>query len=217
MSLSDFALLGIDAKLLALEKMKHDLVKMHCRGARPTPGVTATVERSADFAGAFCLGVLQRERPRKGSKNRSRDFGNEERTRQTFGGNKMPGNRKPLDLPPSFDFLFEVEPDLDTENDAISKFLEAASCAGSFSGMSSATAHQHVSNLREESQERTTKFEKRFGDAPHTQPGQTLQKSADSWKDLVTRASKITRDDNTVKAYDANGVLIGTRELTETL
>jgi hypothetical protein len=69
-----------------------------------------------------------------------------------------------INIPPSFDFLFEVEPDV--PQDPFEKFLSDSSCAGSFQKMSSDAAHRHVESLREESTERTTKFAKRFGTAP---------------------------------------------------
>jgi hypothetical protein len=65
-------------------------------------------------------------------------------------------------VPPSFDYLFEVDEDIECENDSLSRFMENAKAAGAFKKMTPDAAHQHVEALREESAERTARFEKRF-------------------------------------------------------
>lgn len=57
-----------------------------------------------------------------------------------------------------FDFLTEVESDV--TSDPIAAWREDATC--SYKGMSADVSYQHALNLREESRERTTKFNKRF-------------------------------------------------------
>jgi hypothetical protein len=109
-----------------------------------------------------------------------------------------------MNVPPDFDFLFEIEPELVESPDEFEKFLQDSGCS------------VNIEALREEAKDRDALFAKRFGVAPAVK----LEKRAggsDDWAEIVKRANKITRDTNTVKAFDANGVLIGVRELEKTL
>jgi hypothetical protein len=110
-----------------------------------------------------------------------------------------------VNVPPEFDFLFEVEPELVEDADAFEKFFADAGCS------------VNAEALAEESAARDAAFQKRFGAAPADSKLEKRASGSDDWADIVARANKITRDTNTVKAFDANGVLIGVRELEKTL
>jgi hypothetical protein len=133
----------------------------------------------------------------------------------------MPIIRAKLDptLPPQCtDFLFEVNEDIDCENDSLSRFVENAKCAGAFTKMTPDEKHRHVSQLADEGQEYSERFAKRFETSTPADSkilAKSSSPSADEWKEAVRRSSRMTREGCTIKLFDAQNQLIAEREVTE--